>query len=169
MSRLVLSSGTKQEDPDMTPRINLRGENFALMQTLIDYATRVAGMGLEKSLVHLVEIRASQINGCAVCLHMHVQEALKAGESPMRLHMVGAWRESSLFSERERAALGWTEALTRLAETRAPDEDYAPVAAQFSDKEQIMLSLMIGAINSFNKLNVGFRVPATLVGERKAA
>ncbi len=153
----------------MTARINLSANDFALVQPLIDYAKTVAGMGLEKSLVHLVEIRASQINGCAVCLHMHIEEALRVGESPMRLHMLDAWRESSLFSERERAALGWTEALTRLAETRAPDADYAPVAAQFSEKEQVMLTLMIGAINSFNKLNVGFRVPATQVGERKAA
>ena len=153
----------------MTARIKTSAEYLALIQPLIDYATTVAGMGLEKKIVNLVEIRASQINGCAVCLHMHVEDALKSGESPARLHMVGAWRESSLFSERERAALGWTEALTRLAETRAPDADYADVAAQFSEKEQIMLTLMIGAINSFNKLNVGFRVPATQVGERKAA
>ena len=153
----------------MTSRISASAEYFALMQPLIDYATTVAGMGLEKSLVSLVEIRASQINGCAVCLHMHVEEALKSGEKPNRLHMLDAWRESSLYSERERAALGWTEALTRLAETRAPDADYAAVAAHFSEKEQIMLTLMIGAINSFNKLNVGFRMPATQVGEKKAA
>ena len=153
----------------MTARITPSAEYLALLQPLIDYATTVAGMGLEKSLVNLVEIRASQINGCAVCLHMHTEDALKSGESPNRLYMLSAWRESSLFSDRERAALGWTEALTRLAETRAPDADYASVAAQFSEKEQIMLTLMIGAINSFNKVNVGFRMPATQVGERKAA
>ena len=153
----------------MTARINTSAGYLPLIQPLIDYATTVAGMGLEKSLVHLVEIRASQINGCAVCLHMHVEGALKAGESPARLHMLDAWRESSLYSARERAALGWTEALTRLAETRAPDEDYAAIAAEFSEKEQVLLTLMIGVINSFNKLNVGFRVPATQAGERKAA
>ena len=153
----------------MTSRITASAEYLALLQPLIDYAKTVAGMGLEKSLVNLVEIRASQINGCAVCLHMHVEDALNSGEKPNRLHMLSAWRESSLYSERERAALGWTEALTRLAETRAPDADYAAVAAQFSEKEQIMLTLMIGAINSFNKINVGFRMPATQVGERKAA
>jgi alkylhydroperoxidase family enzyme len=87
----------------------------------------------------------------------------------MRLHMVGAWRESSLFSERERAALGWTEALTRLAETGAPEADYDRLKSQFSDKEQVMLTLMIGMINSFNKLNVGFRVPAAQTSERRAA
>ena len=153
----------------MAARISLAAENFALVQPLIDYATTVAGMGLEKSLVNLVEIRASQINGCAPCLHMHTEDALKSGEDPARLYMLSAWRESSLFSERERAALGWTEAVTRLSETGAPDADFAPVADQFSEKEQVMLTLMIGAINSFNKLNVGLRIPATQVGERKAA
>jgi AhpD family alkylhydroperoxidase len=153
----------------MTPRINPSAEYLTLIRPLIDYAHTVAGMGLEKSLVNLVEIRASQINGCAVCLHMHIEDALNSGERPNRLHMLDAWRESSLYSDRERAALSWTEALTRLAETRAPDADYAAIAAQFSEKEQIMLTLMIGAINSFNKLNVGFRMPATRVGERKAA
>lgn len=153
----------------MTSRITPSAEYLALLQPLIDYAKKVAGMGLEKSLVNLVEIRASQINGCAVCLHMHIEDALNSGERPNRLHMLDAWRESSLYSDRERAALGWTEALTRLAETRAPDADYDAIAAQFSEKEQIVLTLMIGAINSFNKLNVGFRMPATRVGERKAA
>jgi len=153
----------------MTSRITPSAEYLALLQPLIDYAKKVVGMGLEKSLVNLVEIRASQINGCAVCLHMHIEDALNSGERPNRLHMLDAWRESSLYSDRERAALGWTEALTRLAETRAPDADYDAIAAQFSEKEQIVLTLMIGAINSFNKLNVGFRMPATRVGERKAA
>ena len=153
----------------MTSRITPSAEYLALLQPLIDYGKKVAGMGLEKSLVNLVEIRASQINGCAVCLHMHIEDALNSGERPNRLHMLDAWRESSLYSDRERAALGWTEAFTRLAETRAPDADYDAIAAQFSEKEQIVLTLMIGAINSFNKLNVGFRMPATRVGERKAA
>jgi AhpD family alkylhydroperoxidase len=153
----------------MRPRITPTAEYLALLQPLIDYAKTVAGMGLEKSLVNLVEIRASQINGCAVCLHMHIEDALNSGERANRLHMLDAWHESSLYSDRERAALGWTEALTRLADTRAPDADYDAIAAQFSEKEQIMLTLMIGAINSFNKLNVGFRMPATQVGERTAA
>ena len=93
----------------MTARINFTAENFGLVQPLVDFTKTVAGMGLEKSLVHLVEIRASQINGCAPCLHMHIQDALNSGESAARLHILSAWRESSLFSERERAALGWTE------------------------------------------------------------
>ena len=113
-----------------------------------------------------MEIRASQINGCAVCLHMHTEEALRSGESPMRLYMLDAWRESPLYTAREKAALGWTEALTRLSETRAPDEDYAALKAQFTKEEQVVLTLLIGVINSFNKLGVGFRVSHPAAGRK---
>jgi AhpD family alkylhydroperoxidase len=153
----------------MTPRLNPYAADLTLVQPLIDYGKTVIGMGLEKKLVQLVEIRASQINGCAVCLHMHTAEALNAGESQMRLHMLDAWHESPLYSAREKAALGWTDALTRLSETHAPDEDYHRVKAQFSDKELIALTLLIGVINSFNKLGVGFRVSHPVAGERQAA
>ena len=153
----------------MTARLNPYEQNLALVQPLIDYGNKVAGMGLEKSLVDLVKIRASQINGCAVCLYMHTEEALKSGESQMRLHMLDAWHESPLFSDREKAALGWTDALTRLAETHAPDADYAALDAQFTKEQQVMLTLMIGVINSFNKLGVGFRLSHPKSGKRQAA
>jgi AhpD family alkylhydroperoxidase len=153
----------------MTPRLNPYAADLALVQPLIDYGKTVLGMGLEKKLAELVKIRASQIKGCAVCLHMHTAESLNAGESPMRLHMLDAWRESPLFSAKEKAALGWTEALTRLSETHAPDEDYDRAKAQFSDRELIVLTLLIGVINSFNKLGVGFRVGHPVQGERQAA
>ncbi len=153
----------------MTPRLNPYAADLSLVQPLIDYGKTVLGMGLEKKLAELVKIRASQINGCSVCLHMHIAESLNAGESPMRLHMLDAWHESPLFSAREKAALGWTEALTRLAETHAPDADYDRAKAQFSDKELIALTLLIGVINSFNKLGVGFRVRHPVQGERQAA
>jgi AhpD family alkylhydroperoxidase len=153
----------------MTPRLNPYAADLSLVQPLIDYGKTVLGMGLEKKLVQLVEIRASQINGCAVCLHMHTAEAINTGESQMRLHMLDAWHESPLYSAREKAALGWTEVLTRLSETRAPDEDYDRAKAQFSDKELIALTLLIGVINSFNKLGVGFRVSHPAQGERQAA
>jgi AhpD family alkylhydroperoxidase len=113
--------------------------------------------GLDHVLLELVKLRASQINGCAFCIHMHATYLRKHGESEMRLYMLDAWRESSLYSERERAALGWTEALTRVAETRAPDEDYNRLKAQFTDAEQVNLTLVIGAINVWNRLQVGFR------------
>ena len=131
----------------------------ALMQQLIDFSGVVTQEGLETSLLELVKIRASQINGCAVCLHMHVAEALKAGETHERIHMLDAWREAVMFSDREKAALAWTEALTTLHEGHASDADYAMMAAQFTQEEQVRLTMMIAVINSFNKFGVGFQVP----------
>lgn len=114
---------------------------------------------LEIGLLHLVKLRASQINACAFCIQMHTAEALRDGEQPLRLHMLMAWRESSLYTPRECAALGWTEALTRLHETGAPDADWAQVTAQFDEDERAWLSLAIGAINIWNRVQVGFRAP----------
>ena len=112
---------------------------------------------LDAKLLHLVKVRASQINGCAYCIHMHVGEALKDGEDQMRLHLLAGWRDSSLYSERERAALAWTEALTLVAETHAPDADWNAVEAAFTPDEQAWLSIAIGAINVWNRVQVGFR------------
>lgn len=139
-----------------------------LVQPLIDLAGTVAKSGLEPSLLELVKIRASQINGCSVCLSMHAQEARRAGESEERIIMLDAWRETSLYNERERAALAWTEALTRLTETGAPDEDYQMIADAFSPDEQINLTMMIGVINSFNRIGVGFRVSPAILQKRAA-
>lgn len=116
-----------------------------------------ASSGLDPVLLELVRLRASQINGCAYCIHLHTTALRKAGEPEMRLYMMDAWRESSLYSSRERAALGWTEALTRLSATGAPDADYAALKAEFGDAEQVQLTLLIGSINVWNRLQVGFR------------
>ena len=124
---------------------------------------------LEPALKNLVKLRASQMNGCAFCIHMHSTHLREAGESEMRLYMLPAWRESSLYSERERSALGWTESLTRLTETGAPDADYNPVQAHFSEVEQVQLTLLIGAINMWNRLQVGFRAPHPVDHARVAA
>lgn len=124
------------------------------MRALEDY---VQSCGLEKSLIELVKTRASQINQCAFCIEMHTRDARAAGESEARLYLLSAWRESSLYSDRERAALAWTEALTWLADTGAPDEDYDQMRAAFSEEEQVNLTLLIGAINVWNRLAVGFR------------
>ena len=113
--------------------------------------------GLEHGLLELVRLRASQINGCAFCLHMHVRDAVKHGENDMRIHMLDSWRGSPLFSDRERAALNWTESLTRIAETHAPDEDYALLKSHFSEKEIAYLTLVIGAINLWNRVQTGLR------------
>jgi AhpD family alkylhydroperoxidase len=116
-----------------------------------------AMMALEAALHELVKMRASQINGCAFCIHMHATYLRKHEVAEMKLYMLDAWRESTLYSDRERAALGWTEALTRVAETKAPDDAYQALAAQFSEEEQVQLTLAIGAINTWNRLQVGFR------------
>lgn len=127
------------------------------MRAMRAFELAVSGGGLEQSLLELIKIRASQINGCAYCLHMHATAARRAGESEARLHLLAAWRDSSLYTPRERAALAWTEALTRIAETGAPDADYAALQAEFSPEDQVKLTLAIGAINVWNRIAVGFR------------
>lgn len=129
----------------------------AAMKALVDYATAAKGDGLEPSLQHLVVTRASQINGCAICTHMHIGEALKHGETIERLYMLDAWHEAGIYTAREMAALAWTEALIRLSETKAPDAAYDAVMAQFTPEEVAKLTLLIGTINAFNMVGVGFR------------
>jgi AhpD family alkylhydroperoxidase len=111
---------------------------------------------LEPSLVGLVEIRASQINGCANCLNMHTAAAREKGETEQRLYLLSAWREAPCYTERERAALGWTEALTRLSEGHTHQSAYEALSQEFSDEEQVKLTLMINIINGWNRLAVGF-------------
>ena len=113
---------------------------------------------LEKSLIELVKMRASQINGCAFCLHMHAKDARENGETEMRLYLLNAWEESSFYTERERAALAWTEALTKIADTHAPDAAYAAAADQFSPEDMVQLTLLITTINAWNRLAMGFRL-----------
>jgi len=144
-------------------------KHFPLMKPLIDLGKTVHGYGLEEKLMKLVEVRASQINGCGVCLDMHSREARKAGDTEERVLMLSAWRETTLYDEREKAALAWTEALTLLPEKGAPDHVYEAVQAQFSEEEQIALTLLVGIINSFNRIGVGFHVPPVAQQQRKAA
>jgi AhpD family alkylhydroperoxidase len=113
--------------------------------------------GLEKPLIELVNMRASQINGCAFCLNMHSKDARRAGESEQRLYLLDAWRESSLYSPRERAALAWTEAVTRIAETHAPDDAYLALQPHFSEKEIVDLTILVGMINFWNRLQISLR------------
>ncbi|HET9567785.1 MAG TPA: carboxymuconolactone decarboxylase family protein [Vicinamibacterales bacterium] len=117
---------------------------------------------LEHSLLRLVEIRASQINGCAYCLDMHTKDARAAGETEQRIYTLDAWRETPFFTDRERAALEWTEAVTLVAETRVPDDVYQKVRRQFSEEELVELTFAVIVINSWNRLNVSFR---PLVGD----
>ncbi len=138
------------------------------MKAWLEFSQGLRKGGLEESLADLAKIRASQINGCAFCLDMHTAEARKRGETEQRLYLLDAWRDSPLYSERERAALAWTEALTRLPEAGAPDDVYRAVKAQFSDEEQVTLTLLIVAINGWNRIQVGFRAVHPL-DERRAA
>ena len=141
----------------MTPRLNPFAAAAAPMQKWLDFSKGILQTGLEESLMELIEIRASQINGCAACLHMHTAAARKRGESEERLYLLDAWRESPLYSARERAALAWTEALTLVSETHAPDEAYQALQAQFSPEEQVALTLLIVTINGWNRVQIGFR------------
>jgi AhpD family alkylhydroperoxidase len=131
-------------------------EGYQAMAGLQAY---VSGSGLEPSLRHLVALRASQINGCAFCLAMHVAEARQHGESDDRMHLLNAWREARVFTPRERAALAWTEALTLLAQGPVPDEIYRQARARFSEKELVDLSLAVVVINGWNRMMVAFQVP----------
>lgn len=113
--------------------------------------------GLEKSLLELVKLRASQLNGCAYCVDMHTSDARKGGESERRLYAVSVWRDTPFFTARERAALAWTEALTLLPKTHASDELYENVLQYFTEKETVDLTMAIVAINGWNRLSVSFR------------
>jgi len=132
-------------------------EGFAAMRNLNDY---VEGCGLEHSLLELVKTRASQINGCAYCLDMHTKDARAAGETEQRLYTLSAWRETSFFTPRERAALAWTEALTRVSEHHIDDALYDELRRHFSEKEAVDLTLAVITINGWNRLAIPFRTPA---------
>ncbi len=125
---------------------------------MLEIEKYVAGSGLERSLYELVKLRASQINGCAYCIDMHSKDARKAGETEQRLYTLSAWRETSFYSERERAALTWTEALTLISENDVADSLYEEMRKHFSEKEQLALTMAIIAINGWNRLAIGFRV-----------
>ncbi len=154
----------------MTQRVN---NYFKLaqqpIQALLALETALKASGIEHTILHLVKLRASQINGCAYCIHMHTTDMRKEGESEMRLYMLNAWRESSLYTPRERAALAWTEALTLLPQNGASDADYELIKAEFTEAEQVNLTLMVGAINTWNRLAVGMRAQHPVDKARDAA
>lgn len=152
----------------MTSRPNPFASHYPLIKPLIDFGN-AAQEGLDETIVELVKMRASQINGCAACLFMHTRDARKNGETEERIFLLDAWRESSFYSERERAVLAWTDALTQLNETAVPDEAYETLKAHFSEEDQLKITLLVGAINAFNRLNVGFHVQHPTATGRKAA
>jgi len=139
----------------MTTKLNPYTAAPQLMKSWTGISTIIAN-SLDPQLVELVKIRASQINGCANCINMHTIEAREKGETEQRIYLLSAWREAPCYSDRERAALDWTEALTRLSEGHGQEAAYAALAAHFSEEEQVKLTLMINVINSWNRLAVGF-------------
>ena len=141
----------------MTQRLDYIKQSPTLFKKLLDFGMTVASSSVEPTISHLLDIRASQMNGCGFCLDMHVKQAKIHGENELRLHHVAIWRESTLFSARERAALAWTESLTHLSEHGVSDDTYEAVRKEFSDQELSDLTYQVMAINAWNRANVAFR------------
>jgi len=153
----------------MTTRLNAKAiapDAYNALRGLQDY---IDACGIEKPLIELIKVRASQINGCAFCIAMHTADAVKGGESQARLHPLNAWRETEMFSARERAALALTEAVTLVADTHVPDEVYDEARQQFSDKELVDVAYAIFAINAWNRLAITFRMQPLVAKAAKAA
>lgn len=141
----------------MSQRINYQNVAPEAVKGLSDIEKYIAASGLEQSLYELVKLRASQINGCAYCIDMHTKDARKAGETEQRLYSVSVWREVPYYSEKEKAALEWTEALTLISESSVPDSLYESVRKHFDEEEMTALTMVIVAINSWNRLAISFR------------
>jgi AhpD family alkylhydroperoxidase len=141
----------------MKPRLQFLKAAPEIMKEVLALNEAVEKSGLERSLLHLVKLRASHLNGCSYCVDMHTREARQDGESEQRVYLVSAWRESPLYTDRERAALAWTETLTALAGNHVEDEAYEAARVHFSEEEMVKLSVAIGMINVWNRLCTGFR------------
>lgn len=153
----------------MQPRIDYRKYAQQPLQSMLALEKYISESGLDPKLVHLVKMRASQINGCAYCLDMHSLDARAEGESEQRLYTLDAWRETPFFTDRERAALAWTEALTLISHTHAPDDVYDEMKKQFSEKEIVDLTFVIGTINLWNRLAISLRAVPGRYKPAKAA
>jgi AhpD family alkylhydroperoxidase len=156
---LVMMSEPGIKEPTMTTRTVTANDLFAAAPELMKKwtaASLAAASSLEPGLIRLIEIRASQINGCANCINLHATDACEKGETAQRIYLLSAWREAPCYSDRERAALGWTDALTRLSEGPELEGARKTLKAQFTDEEQVKLTLMINVINGWNRISVGF-------------
>lgn len=155
----------------MTAKLDPFAVAPSLMKSWMGTSLAVAG-SLEPDLVHLVEIRASQINGCANCINLHASSARSKGETEQRIYLLSAWREAPCYTDAERAALGWTDALTRLSEGHELEEAYEALKRHFTEEERVKLTLMINIINGWNRLAVGFGLfadPEAIKATAKAA
>ena len=153
----------------MTTRLNAKAIAPDAYNALRGLQNYIDACGIEKPLIELIKVRASQINGCAFCIAMHTADAVKGGESQARLHLLNAWRETEMFSARERAALALTEAVTLVADTHVPDEVCDEARQQFSDKELVDVAYAIFAINAWNRLAITFRMQPLVAKAAKAA
>lgn len=140
-----------------TPRIEFSKADPEAVRAMYGLEQHVRRSGLEAPLLELVKMRASQINGCAYCMDMHSRDARRAGESEQRLYVLSGWREAPFYTERERAALAWTEAVTQISPERTDDALYEEARRQFTEKELVALTLAIVAINGWNRLAISFR------------
>ena len=152
----------------MTQRVNLFAKKNGGIDGIVAVETWIA-KSFDPKLLELVKVRVSQMNGCTYCLHMHRQDALKQGETDDRLLVLSAWRESGLYTDRERAALAWAQSLTRIAETHAPDAVYEETRRVFSEDELVALSIGVAMINAWNRLAIGFRLQHPADRMRRAA
>ncbi len=141
----------------MEQRINFAEAGQGALKAMLGLSAHLSKSGLEKPLLELLDFRVSQINGCAYCLDMHSKDLRAAGETEQRLYLLDAWRESPFYTERERAALAWAEAVTLVTEGHVPDEVYEQARAQFGEEELVNLTLAVVAINGWNRLNIAFR------------
>jgi AhpD family alkylhydroperoxidase len=154
----------------MQPRVDTtKYIGTGLGRAMLTLQREVEVSGLERSLLELVKIRASQINGCAYCIDMHTKDARAAGETEQRIYALNAWREAPFFSDRERAALEWTEAVTRVADTQVPDDVYEGVRPFFEEQELVALTMALVAVNGWNRLAISFRAPAGTYQPQPAA
>jgi AhpD family alkylhydroperoxidase len=144
----------------MKTRIDFTRVSPQSLKPLFALGALIEASGLEHSLLELVKMRASQLNGCAYCIDMHSKDARAQGETEQRLYLLDAWRETALYSDRERAALAWTEAVTLVADGHVPDAVYDEVSNHFTEDELVMLTLEVIAINGWNRLNIAFRTEA---------
>lgn len=144
----------------MKQRIDLLEKGQKVIKALGDLSVYLAKSSLEPQLINLIDFRVSQINGCAYCLDMHSKDLRAAGETEQRLYTIAAWREAPFYSERERAALAWAEAVTKLKDGNVPDEIYEEACRQFSEEELIDLTVAVTTINTYNRINIAFKTPA---------
>ena len=153
----------------MHPRLDFQKAAPDALKAVLQLETYVQSSGLDRRFIHLIKLRASQINGCAYCVDMHIRESRHDGMSDQWINLMSVWRESSVYDPSERALLGWVEAVTNVAQTGIPDGEFEALKVYFSDEEIMKITMAIGTINIWNRLAVGFRMPHSVDHQATAA